>query len=119
MSVKVDFHSVEFSEWTENPLFTREAVALNLNKKFRVTDLLLCLFPSVRKILLSGNQPKGVCLEIQNRPLAILQKSLDRAISLFIFIHQVRLSGVRALLRTFENSTKCDEISFDLKSFLE
>ena len=28
--------------------------------------------------------------------LAILQKSLDRAIFLYIFIHEVRLSGVRA-----------------------
>ena len=30
--------------------------------------------------------------------LAILQKSLDRAIFLYIFIHEVRLSGVRALI---------------------
>ena len=28
--------------------------------------------------------------------LAILQKSLDRALFLYIFIHEVRLSGVRA-----------------------
>ena len=27
--------------------------------------------------------------------LAILQKSLDRALFLYIFIHEVRLSGVR------------------------
>ena len=31
-----------------------------------------------------------------NRPLAILQKSLDRALFLYIFTHEVRLSGVRA-----------------------
>ena len=28
--------------------------------------------------------------------IAILQKSLDRAIFLYIFIHEIRLSGVRA-----------------------
>ena len=28
--------------------------------------------------------------------LAILQKSLDRALFLYIFIHEVRLSGIRA-----------------------
>ena len=28
--------------------------------------------------------------------LAILRKSLDRALFLYIFIHEVRLSGVRA-----------------------
>ena len=31
-----------------------------------------------------------------NRPLAILQKSLDRALFLHIFIHEIRSSGVRA-----------------------
>ena len=55
--VKADFHSVESSERTGNLLFTTETVALNLNKILRVTDLLLCLFLSARKILLSGNQP--------------------------------------------------------------
>ena len=57
-SLKANFHSVEFSERTGNLLFTRVIVALNLNKMLRVTDLLLCLFPSAQKILLSGNQPK-------------------------------------------------------------
>ena len=55
--LKADFHSVESSEWTGNLLFTRETVALNLNKMSHVADLLLCLFPSAKKILLSGNQP--------------------------------------------------------------
>ena len=53
--------------------------------------------------------------------LAILQKSMDRVIFLYNFIREVRLSGVRARsqLCTFENSTKCTEISFDLRSYSE
>ena len=31
-----------------------------------------------------------------NRPLVIDQKSLDRALLLYIFIHEIRSSGVRA-----------------------
>ena len=54
---KANFLSVESSERTGNLLFTRESVALNLNKMLRVTDLSLCKFPSGLKILLSGNQP--------------------------------------------------------------
>ena len=51
--------------------------------------------------------------------LAILQKSLDRALFLYIFIRVVRLSGVGllSLLCTFENSTECSKISFDSDSF--
>ena len=50
---------------------------------------------------------------------AIQQKSLDRALLLYIFICEVRLSALEllSLLYTFENSTKCDEISFDLDFF--
>ena len=53
--------------------------------------------------------------------LAILRKSLDRALFLDIFVHEARLNGVRAsiILCTFENSTKCNEISFDTDSFSE
>ena len=49
-----DFHSVEFSDWTGNLLFTSENVALNLNS---ATNVLLYQIQSARKILLSGNQP--------------------------------------------------------------
>ena len=55
--LKADFHSVEFSDWTGNPLFTCENVALNLNRMLRLTNVLLCQIQSARKILLSGNQP--------------------------------------------------------------
>ena len=57
--------------------------------------------------------------------LAILQKSLDRAIFLYNFIREVRKSGgrvaleLRSQLCTFENSTNCNEISFDPHSFSE
>ena len=51
--------------------------------------------------------------------LAILQKSLDRAI--FLYILYARLDRVAlellTLLFTFENSTKCNEISFDPNSY--
>ena len=40
-------------------MFTCENVALNLNRMFRVTKILLCQIQSARKILLSGNQPLG------------------------------------------------------------
>ena len=55
---------------------------------------------------------------------AIIQKSLDRAISLYIFIHEVRVSGVRASIsivhiRKFCYVVKCNEISFDPDFFLE
>ena len=55
--VKADFHLVEFSERTENLLFARESIALNLNRILRVINFLLCKIPSARKILQSGNQP--------------------------------------------------------------
>ena len=47
--------------------------------------------------------------------LAIQQKSLDRALFLYIFIREARLSGVRASITivTFENSTKCSKVLLD------
>ena len=56
-ALKVDFHSVEFSDWTGNPLLMCENVAVNLNKMLRVTKILLSKIQSARKILLSGNHP--------------------------------------------------------------
>ena len=52
--------------------------------------------------------------------LAILQKSLDRAIFLYNFIREVRKSGVRASIAVvnIQNSTKCYEISLDPHLFL-
>ena len=38
MYLKADFHSAEFSDWTENPLFTCENVAVNLNRMSRTLD---------------------------------------------------------------------------------
>lgn len=51
MSLLADFHSVEFSGGTGNLLFMRESIALNLNRKLRVTNPLLCKISSARKIL--------------------------------------------------------------------
>ena len=53
--------------------------------------------------------------------LAILQKSLDRALFLYISIHKVRLSGIRASISLVHigNSTKSNKISFNPDSFLE
>ena len=53
--------------------------------------------------------------------LAILRKSLDQALFLYIFIHELRLRGVRASVTIVQirNFTKCNEISFDPDSFLE
>ena len=58
--VKADFHSVEFSDWTGIPLFRCENVAQNLNRMLRVNKNFLCQIQSAWKILLSGNQPKGI-----------------------------------------------------------
>ena len=55
--LKTDFSAVEFSDWTGNPLFTSEKVALNLNRMLLMTKILLSKIQSARKILLSGNQP--------------------------------------------------------------
>ena len=55
--VRADFHSVEFSNWTGNPLFVCENVAVVLNRMSRVTNILLSEIQSTRKILLRGNQP--------------------------------------------------------------
>ena len=42
-TLKTDFHSVEFSERTGNLLFTKENVALNLNRILCVTDVFNCV----------------------------------------------------------------------------
>ena len=57
--VKADFHSVEFSDWTESPLFTCENIALDLKRISHVTNNLLCQIQSIRKILLNENQPQS------------------------------------------------------------
>ena len=58
-SFKADFHSVEFFDWTGNPLFACENVAVNLNRLLRMGNISLCKIQSARKIPLSGNQPLG------------------------------------------------------------
>ena len=54
--LKADFHSVEFSDWTGNPLLMCENVAVNLNRMLRMTKILLSKIQSARKILLSGTR---------------------------------------------------------------
>ena len=68
----------------------------------------------------------GVIASITIDLLAILQKSLDRAIFLYIFMRKVRLNGVGASItivhiRKFYKlySTNCNKISFDPHSFSE
>ena len=56
-AVKADFHSVEYTNWKGNRLFTRENVGLNWNRMLRVTNIVLCQIQFARKILLGGNQP--------------------------------------------------------------
>ena len=51
--VKADFLSVEFSNWTGNPLFMCENVAMTLNRISHVTNILLSKIQSTWKILLS------------------------------------------------------------------
>ena len=52
--LKADFHSVEFFvDWTGNPLFTCENVALDLKRMLRVSNNLLCQIQSAQKILQS------------------------------------------------------------------
>ena len=41
LSVKADFHSVEFSDWTGNPLLMCENAAVNLNRMLGMTKILL------------------------------------------------------------------------------
>ena len=50
--------------------------------------------------------------------LAILQKRLDRALFLYIFIHDVRSSGVRASITIVHipKFDKCSKIPFDSDS---
>ena len=57
LTVKADFQSVEFSERVEILLFTREDVALKLNRLLRLSIILLSKIPPARKIPLTGNWP--------------------------------------------------------------
>ena len=56
-SVKADFHSEDVSDWTGNPLFTCENVALNLNIMLRVTNILLQKNAVRSENPLNGNLP--------------------------------------------------------------
>ena len=60
--LKTDLNSVEFSDWTGNPLFVCENVAAILNAMSLVTNILLSRIKSVRKILLTtpSNFPNGL-----------------------------------------------------------
>ena len=69
-SVKADFLSVEFSERAEILLFTRENVALKLNRLLRLSNFLLSKIPSARKIPLTGDWPlpiKSIFLHKKSR----------------------------------------------------
>ena len=55
--LKADIQSVEFSEWAEILLFTREKVALKLNRYSRLSNFLLPKIPPAGKIPLTGNWP--------------------------------------------------------------
>lgn len=57
LHVKADFQSLEFSERAEFLLYARENVVLKLNRKLRLSDLLLSKIPPARKTPLTGNQP--------------------------------------------------------------
>ena len=76
MKVRADFHSVEFSDWMGNLLFTCEHVALNLNRILHVSNISLCQIQSTRRVLLSVSQPLRVSLEKQPkttfRPVSII-----------------------------------------------
>ena len=62
----------------------------NLDEKILFGKITHYLDPEIRKML------EGACLGSRIDRLAILQKRLDRALFLYIFIHEVRFSGVRA-----------------------
>ena len=55
LAIKANFQSVEFSERAEILLFTRENVALKLNRLLRLSNFLLSKIPPARKIPLTGN----------------------------------------------------------------
>ena len=55
--VKANFQSVEFSERAEILLFTRENVALKLNRLLRMSNISLSKIPPARDIPLTGNWP--------------------------------------------------------------
>ena len=55
--LKADFRSVEFSDWTGNPLLMWESVTVNLNRMLRMSKILLSKIQAARKIPPSENQP--------------------------------------------------------------
>ena len=55
--LKANFQSVEFSERPEILLFTRENVALKLNRLLRLSNISLSKIPPARDIPLTGNWP--------------------------------------------------------------
>ena len=57
LCVKANFQSVEFSEQAENLSFTRENVALKLNRLLLLRNISLSKIPPARDIPLTGNWP--------------------------------------------------------------
>ena len=57
VGLEANFQSVKFSERVEIILFTRENVALKLNRLLRLSNILLSKIPPAQKILLTGNWP--------------------------------------------------------------
>ena len=55
--IKANFQSVEFSERAVILLFTREKVALKLNRLLRLSNILLSKIPPDRKFQLTGDWP--------------------------------------------------------------
>ena len=56
-SLKANFQSVEFSERAEILLFTRENIALKLNRLLQLSNISLSKIPPARDIPLTGNWP--------------------------------------------------------------
>ena len=59
--IKANFQSVEFSERAEILLFTRENVALKMNRLLRLSNISLSKIPPARDIPLTGNLPLDCC----------------------------------------------------------
>ena len=57
LTFKANFQSVEFSERAEILLFTRENVALKLNRLLRLSNILLSKITPARKFQLTGDWP--------------------------------------------------------------
>ena len=80
--VKSDFHSIEFSVWTGNLLFTWENVVLNLNRVLRMTNILLSKIKPAQKFPLTGNCPsRREKISQKSRRIlkgAILERNISR-----------------------------------------